>query len=149
MAVPPPAGVRWCHAVIWNRYVQVKDSCIVASGGSRSEFQIVEPCRARRAAYRLHRGQAARHYYSCQRRWRHLDNDQYRVARHLGDAVDRVRWAESRRLARSSDDRRLGGSRYLRGCPEHMDAERWRRSAALRASALQDRARLGLQGNMR
>ena len=63
--------------------------------------------------------------------------DKFHVAKHLGDAVDQVRRAESRRLASSGDDR-LKGSRYTwLTNPEHMDAERWQRFAALRDSALQ------------
>ncbi len=63
--------------------------------------------------------------------------DKFHVARHLGNAVDQVRRAESRRLAGSGDDR-LKGSRYAwLTNPEHMDAERWRQFADLRDSALQ------------
>ena len=63
--------------------------------------------------------------------------DKFHVAGHLGDAVDRVRRAEHRRLA-GEDDQRLKGSRYawLRN-PENMDEERWEQFAELRDSALQ------------
>ena len=63
--------------------------------------------------------------------------DKFHVAGHLGDAVDRVRRAEHRRLA-GEDDQRLKGSRYawLRN-PENMDEERWKQFAELRDSALQ------------
>ena len=55
---------------------------------------------------------------------------------HLGDAVDRVRRAEHRRLA-GADDQRLKGSRYRwLTNPENMDEERWEQFAELRDSAL-------------
>jgi len=63
--------------------------------------------------------------------------DKFHVAAHLGDAVDRVRRAEHRRLA-GEEDQRLKGSRYLwLSNPEHMDGERWGKFAELRSSALQ------------
>ena len=50
--------------------------------------------------------------------------DKFHVAGHLGDAVDRVRRAEHRRLA-GADDQRLKGSRYRwLTNPENMDEER-------------------------
>ena len=54
--------------------------------------------------------------------------DKIHVAGHLGDAVDRVRRAEHRRLA-GADDQRLKGSgyRWLRN-PENVDEERWEHS---------------------
>ena len=63
--------------------------------------------------------------------------DKFHVAGHLGDAVDRVRRAEHRRLAGAADQR-LKGSRYawLRN-PENMDEERWEQFAELRDSAQQ------------
>ena len=61
----------------------------------------------------------------------------FHVAGHLGDAVDRVRRAEHRRLA-GADDQRLKGSRYRwLTNPENMDEERWEQFAELRDSALQ------------
>lgn len=63
--------------------------------------------------------------------------DKFHVAKHLGDAVDRVRRAESRRLARSGDDRLKGSRIVWLTNPEHMDAERWKRFADLRDSTLQ------------
>ena len=62
---------------------------------------------------------------------------EFHVAGHLGDAVDRVRRAEHRRLA-SVQDQRLKGSRYawLRN-PQNMDEDRWEQFAPLRSSALQ------------
>ena len=63
--------------------------------------------------------------------------DKFHVAGHLGDAVDRVRRAEHRRLA-GADDQRLKGSRYRwLTNPENMDEERWEQFAELRDSALQ------------
>ena len=63
--------------------------------------------------------------------------DKFHVAGHLGDAVDRVRRAEHRRLA-GEDDQRLKGSRYRwLTNPENMDEERWEQFAELRDSALQ------------
>ncbi len=63
--------------------------------------------------------------------------DKFHVAGHLGDAVDRVRRAEHRRLA-AEDDQRLKGSRYRwLTNPENMDEERWEQFAELRSSALQ------------
>ena len=58
--------------------------------------------------------------------------DKFHVAGHLGDAVDRVRRAEHRRLA-GADDQRLKGSRYRwLTNPENMDEERWEQFAELR-----------------
>ena len=63
--------------------------------------------------------------------------DKFHVAGHLGDAVDRVRRAEHRRLV-GEDDQRLKGSRYRwLTNPENMDEERWEQFAELRSSALQ------------
>ena len=63
--------------------------------------------------------------------------DKFRVAGHLGDAVDRVRRAEHRRLA-ATNDQRLKGSRYRwLTNPENMDEERWEHFAELGDSALQ------------
>ena len=53
--------------------------------------------------------------------------DKFHVAKHLGDAVDRVRRAEHRKLSRIGDDR-LKGTRYLwLTNPEHLDDERRQR----------------------
>lgn len=63
--------------------------------------------------------------------------DKFHVAKHLGDAVDQVRRAESRKLAGMGDER-LKGSRYLwLTNAKNMDAERWDRFEALRTSRLQ------------
>ena len=60
--------------------------------------------------------------------------DKFHVAGHLGDAVDRVRRAEHRRLA-GADDQRLKGSRYR--WLTNPENERWEQFAELRDSALQ------------
>jgi transposase len=62
--------------------------------------------------------------------------DKFHVARLLGDAVDRVRRGEHKRL-RVAGDARLAGTRYWwLTNPARMDAVRWRQFGALRASAL-------------
>ena len=59
--------------------------------------------------------------------------DKFHVAKHLGDAVDQVRRAEQRKLARAGDDR-LKGTRYLwLTNPEHLDDERRQRLEAMGA----------------
>ena len=64
-----------------------------------------------------------------------------------GDAVDRVRRAEHRRLAGGAHDQRLKGSRYRwLTNPENMDEERWKQFAELRNSALPTARTWGLQG---
>jgi len=62
--------------------------------------------------------------------------DKFHVAKHLGDAVNKVRRAEHRSLMKEGDDR-LKGSRHLwLTNPENMSKERWQGFARLRNSAL-------------
>lgn len=62
--------------------------------------------------------------------------DKFHVAKHLGDAVDVVRRAESKEL-RLEGDVRLVGTRYAwLSNPEEMDEEKWEAFASLRASTL-------------
>lgn len=62
--------------------------------------------------------------------------DKFHVAKHLGEAVDRVRRAEHKQLRAEGDDR-LTGTRYdwLRN-PENFTSQQWREFAALRRSNL-------------
>jgi transposase len=62
--------------------------------------------------------------------------DKFHVAKHLGEAVDRVRRAENK-LLRAAGDERLVGSKYqwLRN-PDNFSDEQWRNFRALRASHL-------------
>lgn len=62
--------------------------------------------------------------------------DKFHVAKHLGDAVDRVRRQENREL-RAEDDERLVKTKYwwLQN-PDRMDARQWREFAPLRRSRL-------------
>jgi len=62
--------------------------------------------------------------------------DKYHVAKHLGDAVDRVRRAENKVL-RSAGDERLVGSKYqwLRN-PDNFSDEQWNEFRDLRTSKL-------------
>jgi transposase len=62
--------------------------------------------------------------------------DKFHVAKHLGEAVDRVRRAENKTL-REQGDERLVGSKYqwLRN-PENFSDEQWREFRALRTSNL-------------
>lgn len=62
--------------------------------------------------------------------------DRFHVAKHLGEAVDRVRRAEAKELA-AKGDRRLVGTRYtwLRS-PENFTAQAWKDFAPLRDSSL-------------
>ena len=63
--------------------------------------------------------------------------DKFHVAKHLGDAVDKVRRAEHTALMKGGDER-LKGSKYLwLQNPDNMSEERWEeRFSVLRASAL-------------
>jgi transposase len=62
--------------------------------------------------------------------------DKFHVAKYLGDAVDKVRREENRRLCAEGDDS-LKGTRYRWLVnPENMDREAWRRFKALRESSL-------------
>jgi transposase len=62
--------------------------------------------------------------------------DKFHIAKHLGDAVDRVRRQENRELvARGSE--RLKGTKYLwLQNPDRMSPERWQEFASLRTSRL-------------
>lgn len=62
--------------------------------------------------------------------------DRFHVAKHLGDAVDRVRRAESKDLRLVGDDS-LVGTRYAwLSNPNHMPDDRWNAFEALRTSTL-------------
>jgi transposase len=62
--------------------------------------------------------------------------DKFHVAKHLGEAVDKVRRAEHRELMGQGDEA-LKGSKYLwLWNPENMSMEKWRGFQALRESAL-------------
>ena len=62
--------------------------------------------------------------------------DKFHIAKHLGDAVDRVRRQENRELRAQGDDR-LVKTKYdwLRN-PDNMSSDHWREFAALRTSSL-------------
>lgn len=62
--------------------------------------------------------------------------DKFHVAKHLGEAVDKVRRQENKQLRAAGDDR-LVGTKYdwLRN-PDHFDQRHWREFAALRTSKL-------------
>lgn len=62
--------------------------------------------------------------------------DKFHIAKHLGEAVDRVRRQENKQL-RSDGDERLVGTKYqwLRN-PDNMTSEQWREFGALRRSNL-------------
>ena len=63
--------------------------------------------------------------------------DKFHIAKHLGDAVDRVRRRENRELA-SEGNERLKRTKYLwLENPDRMSAKRWREFAPLRESRLQ------------
>jgi transposase len=62
--------------------------------------------------------------------------DKFHVAQHLGDAVDRVRRAESRELQAKGDDR-LVRTKYLwLRSPSSLEAAQWRAFSVLRTSGL-------------
>jgi len=62
--------------------------------------------------------------------------DKFHVAKHLGDAVDKVRRQENRALVKQGDER-LKGSRYLwLKNPKNISPARWYAFASLRNSAL-------------
>lgn len=71
--------------------------------------------------------------------------DKFHVAKHLGDAVDRVRRAETKALRDEGDDR-LVGTRYqwLRN-PNDMAEDRWNAFAALRTSSLKTARAWGIK----
>ncbi len=62
--------------------------------------------------------------------------DKFHIAKHLGDAVDKVRRQENKELLKEGDER-LKGSKYvwLRN-PDSMDDEKWADFASLRKSRL-------------
>jgi transposase len=63
--------------------------------------------------------------------------DKFHIAKHLGDAVDRVRRRENRELA-SEGNERLKRTKYLwLRNPDRMSAKQWREFAPLRDSRLQ------------
>ena len=63
--------------------------------------------------------------------------DKFHVAKHLSEAIDRVRRQEQRKLPGEGAQQRKG-SRYLwLKNPQNMDRQRWKGFAALRDSALQ------------
>ena len=63
--------------------------------------------------------------------------DKFRIAKHLGDAVDQVRKRENRELA-SQGNERLKRTKYLwLRNPDRMSAKQWREFAPLRDSRLQ------------
>ena len=79
---------------------------------------------------------SGRPWRPCPRRKRKIAFDKFHVAKHLGEAVDRVRRGEHRDLSAQGDDT-LKGSKYLwLWNPENMSAEKWRGFKALRESAL-------------
>ena len=62
--------------------------------------------------------------------------DKFHVAKHLGEAVDRVRRGENKQLRAEGDDRLVGTKyRWLRN-PENFSPSQWRAFAALRRSNL-------------
>jgi len=62
--------------------------------------------------------------------------DKFHIAKHLGDAVDRVRRQENRELV-SRGSERLKGTKYLwLQNPDNMAPERWQEFASLRSSRL-------------
>jgi len=62
--------------------------------------------------------------------------DKFHIAKHLGDAVDRVRRQENRELVSHGSDR-LKGSKYLwLQNPDRMSGSQWREFAPLRDSRL-------------
>jgi transposase len=62
--------------------------------------------------------------------------DKFHVAKHLGDAVDRVRRQENRELVAGDDERLVRTKYWWLQNPDRMSAERWREFAPLRRSRL-------------
>jgi transposase len=62
--------------------------------------------------------------------------DRFHIAKHLNDAVDRVRRAEARELKAAGDSRLVGTKYAWLRAPDNFDAEAWRRFAPLRQSNL-------------
>lgn len=62
--------------------------------------------------------------------------DKFHIAKHLGDAVDRVRRQENRELVAQGSDRLKGTKYYWLQNPAGMSAKRWRGFASLRTSRL-------------
>jgi transposase len=62
--------------------------------------------------------------------------DKFHVAKHLGDAVDRVRREENRALRAEGDERLVKTKYHWLQNPDHMSARQWREFAPLRDSRL-------------
>ena len=62
--------------------------------------------------------------------------DKFHVAQMLGNAVDRVRRAERKKLRGEGDDVLKGTRYYWLQNPDHMDEQRWNQFASLRESTL-------------
>ncbi|MBW3596018.1 MAG: ISL3 family transposase [Planctomycetes bacterium] len=62
--------------------------------------------------------------------------DKFHVAKHLGEAVDRVRRAENKALRQAGDERLVGTKYQWLRHPSNFDDDQWRRFAALRNSNL-------------
>jgi len=62
--------------------------------------------------------------------------DKFHIAKHLGDAVDRVRRQENRELVAQGDDRLKRTKYHWLQNPDEMSPSRWREFASLRTSRL-------------
>lgn len=62
--------------------------------------------------------------------------DKFHIAKHLGDAVDRVRRQENRELRAKGDDRLVKTKYSWLQNPDHMSLEHWREFSPLRTSRL-------------
>jgi transposase len=62
--------------------------------------------------------------------------DKFHVAKHLGDAVDRVRRQENRELRAEGDDRLVKTKYHWLQNPDRMSTRQWREFAPLRRSSL-------------
>ena len=62
--------------------------------------------------------------------------DKFHVAKHLGEAVDRVRRAENKALRQAGDERLVGSKYQWLRHPNNFEDDQWRRFAALRNSNL-------------
>ena len=72
--------------------------------------------------------------------------DKFHVAKHLGEAVDKVRRTENKELQEEGDER-LKGTKYdwLKG-RDKFDLAEWREFCQLRREQLEDVARVGVEG---
>ena len=72
--------------------------------------------------------------------------DKFHVAKHLSEAVDKVRRTENKELQAEGDER-LKGTKYdwLKG-RDKFDLAGWREFCQLRREQLEDVARLGVEG---